>query len=93
MAKGMDSATKKVLASIREATGAGDDEIAFVLDQCGGDPNEAIVKLLESRWRPTVLASTHKCPLTDLSFHADPFVRVPTKAEKKRAVRVAAWLG
>jgi hypothetical protein len=45
-------AHKVVLAAIREATNASDEDIAAMLTLCGGDANEAIVKLLESERGP-----------------------------------------
>ncbi|KIY96283.1 hypothetical protein MNEG_11680 [Monoraphidium neglectum] len=39
-------AASKVLAAIREATGASDEDIAAMLALCGGDANEATEKLL-----------------------------------------------
>jgi hypothetical protein len=43
-------AASKVLAAIREATGASDEDIAAMLALCGGDANEATEKLLTSEF-------------------------------------------
>ena len=40
--------TKKIIDTIREATGASDEDIKSVLEECNNDVNEATARLIDS---------------------------------------------
>lgn len=42
--------TRKVIDTIKEATGASEDDVLVALEECGGDANEATARLIESEW-------------------------------------------
>jgi hypothetical protein len=41
----------KIIAAIREATGASVEDIQMVLKECNHDVNEATARLIDSTWR------------------------------------------
>lgn len=48
------SSNKKIVQSIRDATGANEEDILATLMLCDNDVNECVNKLLDSEWnRPT----------------------------------------
>lgn len=40
--------TRKIIDTIKEATGASEEDVILVLEECGGDANEATSRLIES---------------------------------------------
>jgi NACalpha-BTF3-like transcription factor len=46
------SQSKRILETIREATGASDEDIQMVLKECNNDVNEATARLIDSTCLP-----------------------------------------
>lgn len=54
------AASQKIVAMIREATGASDEDINLMLEECNYDVNEATTRLIESgcsRYDYTIIKS------------------------------------